>query len=386
MNILIVTDFSAYKYQGKLFVGTQFSTIVKRYRDAFGSVSLSLRVHAIESVPPGFECAEDFISNYYPIGSLIEAYKPSYKKLITELIKSMDLIVIRCPSMIGLVAARIARNLKKTYLSELMGDAWDGYWSHGFGGKFVAPFAYWETKRLVRKGNYALYVTSEWLQKRYPCGGVTVSASNVLLQHVDDSCLIRKKEVYSTDFAKREIRIMTTGAIDIRHKGQEFVIRAIPRLNRIGLKVKYYLAGGGSDKYLSSVAKECNVQDQVVFLGRLGLEDVFNELDKTDIYIQPSLQEGLPRSVIEAMSKACLVIGSRTAGTPELVVPECVVERRSVSDIVNKIYYLCDIPAKERALMSERNFQKSKEFLAEVLDERRNVFYKKVLEDLQHSK
>lgn len=85
MNILIVTDFRAYKYQGKLFVGTQFSTIAKRYRDAFGSISLSLRVHEIESVPPGYECAEDFISEYYPIGSLIEAYKPSYKKLITEL-------------------------------------------------------------------------------------------------------------------------------------------------------------------------------------------------------------------------------------------------------------------------------------------------------------
>lgn len=42
-------------------------------------------------------------------------------------------------------------------------------------------------------------------------------------------------------------------------------------------------------------------------------------LDTVDIYIQPSKQEGLPRSVVEAMSRGCLCVGSRIAGIPELL-------------------------------------------------------------------
>ena len=47
-----------------------------------------------------------------------------------------------------------------------------------------------------------------------------------------------------------------------------------------------------------------------------------------DIYVQPSLQEGLPRSVIEAMSVGLPCIGSDVAGIPELLDKEWVFKRK----------------------------------------------------------
>ena len=41
--------------------------------------------------------------------------------------------------------------------------------------------------------------------------------------------------------------------------------------------------------------------------------------DNIDVFIMPSLQEGLPRSMVEAMSRGCNVIGSRVGGIPELL-------------------------------------------------------------------
>ena len=44
-------------------------------------------------------------------------------------------------------------------------------------------------------------------------------------------------------------------------------------------------------------------------MGGVPHNKIFQLLDDIDLYIQPSLQEGLPRSVVEAMSRACPIIG-----------------------------------------------------------------------------
>ena len=383
MNVLIVTDFRAYSYNNSLYLGTQFSTIAKRYKEAFGEISLCLRIYTAEKIPAGFEYAEKYVREYYAVGELLDSFKTPYKKKVEKMILECDLMVVRCPAMIGITAARIAKKIGKPYLSELMGDAWDGYWNHGgIVGKIAAPFLLYATKCIVKNGNYALYVTKEWLQKRYPCPGLTESASNVLITNLDESSLDNKRGLLA-NFNDKVLTITTTAAVNVRHKGHEYMIKAIPILNKKGVRVHYKLIGGGDQSYLSELAHKLGVQNQVEFVGRQSLEEIFKILDDTDIYVQPSLQEGLPRSVIEAMSRACLVIGSRTAGTPEIVEADCVVERKSTSDIVEKILYLRTLTHAERMAMSKRNFARSKDFLADVLDERRNKFYDAIKKDIK---
>ena len=103
-------------------------------------------------------------------------------------------------------------------------------------------------------------------------------------------------------------------------------------------------------------------------------------MDEADIYIQPSLQEGLPRSMIEAMSRGCVCLGARTAGIPELINDEFVFRRKSVKDIAKYIKKVCEDTDIEYECM--RNYQKAKEYEDTVLQKRRNAFYSEIMTDI----
>ena len=381
MKVLIVSDFHAYKYREKLYVGTQFSTIVKRYKQVFGDIHACFRVTSIDILPAGFECAEELFVSYYGVNGLSAAVSLQFKSHIKDLIFSCDLLIIRCPTMLGIAAARIGRDLGKPYLAEVMGDGWDAYWNHGLAGKIMAPYFYLQIRYCVGKADFALYVTEKYLQNRYPCKGLSIGASNVLIKETSKDNLNKKKEHYAKKKCEPLI-LMTSASVDVRYKGQEYVIKAIPRLNERGIRVRYLMCGDGKGVHLKSLATQLRVEDQVVFTGRLSLEDIFKLLDEIDIYIQPSLQEGLPRSVIEAMSRGCHVIGARTAGIPELIDDCYVVKRKSPSDIAKKIIAINNLTVEEKINLCNRNFQKSKEYQSDILDKKRCCFFDKIKQSI----
>lgn len=385
MNVLIVSDFHAYRYYGNLYVGTQFSTIVKRYKKAFGVIHGCFRVTDIEILPAGFECAEDLFASYYGMRSLSAAFYGKFQSIIRTMIAQCDLLIVRCPSILSITAAKMARGMNKPYLAEVMGDAWDAYWNNGTLGKIIAPYCHLQTKRCVGEANFALYVTEKYLQSRYPSKGLCIGASNVLIKDADDEGIERKSAHYCTECAN-EIVLMTSASVDVRYKGQEYVIKAIPLLNARGIRVKYMMCGGGEGVYLKELVKKLGVEDQVVFTGRLSLDDIFKQLDKADIYIQPSLQEGLPRSVIEAMSRGCHIIGARTAGIPELLDDCYVVKRKSALDIADKIMSIVSLSKEQKMALCLRNYEESKKYLAEVLDEKRNAFFSQIVESINQYK
>ena len=125
------------------------------------------------------------------------------------------------------------------------------------------------------------------------------------------------------------------------------------------------------------------MENQVEFLGRKPLEEVFALLDTADIYLQPSLQEGLPRSMIEALSRGCACIGANTAGIPELIPHKWVVKRKSSKDIVKRIYEYAKSTPEDKKNIATVNFEKSKEYLDDILTTRRNAYYKKIKNDMR---
>lgn len=123
------------------------------------------------------------------------------------------------------------------------------------------------------------------------------------------------------------------------------------------------------------IAEKCKVTENIVFLGSLSHYEVLREMDYADIYIQPSLQEGLPRSVIEAMSRACLCLGAKTAGIPELIDNECIFKRASSKDIYNVILNIIEKDLKKYA---KKNFKKAEEYQVDVLENRRIKYFEMI--------
>lgn len=292
-----------------------------------------------------------------------------YRKIIEKEVDNCDLIFIR-GGINALLGVDAARKLKKPYLVESSGCAWDSYWNHSFSGKCIAPYMEYRARRDTKEADFVVYVTEKWLQGKYPTNGKWTYASNVILKGVEGSALPKRQKKLAT-MDKKRIVVGTTAGINLM-KGQQFVVEAM-RLLKNELDIRYELVGSGNTDYLKSLIDKYGLTNKVFFKGQLSHNEVLAWLDSLDLYVQPSLQEGLPRSVIEAMSRACPVLGSRTAGIPELIAEECVFERKNPTSIAATI---CDILAgnkmEENAVL---NFNKSKEYILDKLNERRNKLY-----------
>ena len=103
--------------------------------------------------------------------------------------------------------------------------------------------------------------------------------------------------------------------------------------------------------------KKYGVEDDVQFMGVMPHEKVFEWMDNLDIYIQPSDQEGLPRALIEAMSRACPAIGSTTAGIPELLSEDAIFTRKKVPTLVKVLRDMEDKTL--RIKQAKRNYSNS---------------------------
>lgn len=67
------------------------------------------------------------------------------------------------------------------------------FWNHGsILGKLYAPVSWLRMRHDVRRVPFALYVTSRFLQDRYPTQGVAASASGVEIGGCDESVLARR--------------------------------------------------------------------------------------------------------------------------------------------------------------------------------------------------
>ena len=116
--------------------------------------------------------------------------------------------------------------------------------------------------------------------------------------------------------------VLAVGVLEA-HKGHRFLIEALARLERekIGMPWKLIIAAGAGgsehDDLLRMVRAE-GLQDRVHFA--FNRTDVSDLLALADVFVMPSLWEGLPMAVLEAMVAGKAIIASRIAGIPEAIV------------------------------------------------------------------
>lgn len=123
------------------------------------------------------------------------------------------------------------------------------------------------------------------------------------------------------------------------------------------------------------LAIEYNVSEQVKIIGKLksGAE-ILNFLDQLHLYVHPSRQEGLPRSVIEAMSRACPVLGATTGGIPELLSSKALHQTGDYNTLSHQLKSFLNSPELLRD-QSIRNFKRAKDYQYFKLNDRRKAFF-----------
>jgi glycosyltransferase involved in cell wall biosynthesis len=106
------------------------------------------------------------------------------------------------------------------------------------------------------------------------------------------------------------INITSVGRF-VPEKGYENLIQSIIELSN-DFNISLTLIGGGKleNKYLSIIGDKKNIN----LISWLTQEDLVEKLQNTDIYVQSSISEGMPRTILEAMAMRLPIVSTNVGG------------------------------------------------------------------------
>ena len=317
----------------------------------------------------------EFVPSLASLRQLVRP-SPDVNRQVRAAVASVDAVVVRLPSELGLLALRHARSLDKPYAIEVVGCAWDSCVNSGtLGARLYAPLAFVRNRRAIAIAPLALYVTSSWLQQRYPTVGQMESASNVSLVPMDEAGR-KHRAVRLAALARGERPVLgTIASLQTKWKGIQTALAALSQLHAEGLELNYRVLGPGPIEPWKELAESLGIGHLVHFDGtRSAGEDVCDWLDDIDIHLQPSFQEGLPRATIEAMSRGAACIGSTCGGIPELLPPDRVHRPGDIRGLADRIRHLATDPA-AIADASESDRETARRFDPGKLRAKRSAFF-----------
>lgn len=209
-------------------------------------------------------------------------------------------------------------------------------WKNGFGSKYIK----FGEKMAVKYADEIIVLSKgiqDYFYKTY--GRRTVFISNG----------VNKPEIYDPKQIKEKYGLEMDGYILylgrlVPEKGEHYLVEAF---KNVRTNKKLVIAGGVSDtdEYMKKLKKLASEDERIIFTGFVEgriLEELYSN---AYAYCLPSDLEGMPLSLLEAMSYGCCCIVSDIAECTEVVEDKAVVFKKSdVRDLRNKMQQLCDKP------------------------------------------
>lgn len=118
-----------------------------------------------------------------------------------------------------------------------------------------------------------------------------------------------------TRFSGEKLKLITVGTVNKR-KNQVAIIQAIKKIGNRNIELCIVGAGEELEK-CKKVAVESNIENQIEFVG--SQNDVVSFLDKSDIFVMASKDEGLPIAAQEALRAGMPLILTDVGGCAELI-------------------------------------------------------------------
>lgn len=241
----------------------------------------------------------------------------AYRQLL-DIMRKTHFHLVHCHTPVGGVLARMAAKKYRKKGTKVI------YTAHGFHFFKGAPLK-----------NWLLYYPVEWIcawwtdvlitinredferaGKHMHAKGVEyVPGVGVDMEKFKFHAVSRNNMKKEWNIPKDAFILLSVGEIN-RNKNHQLVIRALSQIKDI--QIQYFIAGtGGEIENNRQIAKQLNVEDRVHFLGYR--HDIAQLDSEADIFVLPSLREGLPLAGIEALACGTLVIGMKTRGINEYV-------------------------------------------------------------------
>ncbi|MBI4577604.1 MAG: glycosyltransferase [Planctomycetes bacterium] len=212
----------------------------------------------------------------------------------------------------GPVAWVLRRFLGIPYLVSLRGGDVPGFplaeTSHGLLQRLAAPVV-----RAVWRSSAGVVANSDHL------ADLARRAEPGLAVRVIPNAVDAVPERRVVDRAGGGLRLVYAGRL-APHKDLPTLLVAVAGLRRRGVEVRLDVVGDGPCRgSLERAAAELGIADRVHFLGWRTREEVGLALGRSDVFVLPSLSEGMPNALLEAMAQGLAVVSSSAGGCPEVV-------------------------------------------------------------------
>lgn len=306
-------------------------------------------------------------------------YSPkNYKayKQVVNIIRENKIEYIHCNTPIGGLLGRLAG--KKCKVKKVI------YQAHGFHFYGGAPKKNWliyypiekwlahYTDVLITINSADFKLAKSKLKLRRNGKVCYVHGVGIDLSKYIDLDDIRKKMRTKMNFNDSDVALISVGELNA-NKNNRIIIEAIEKLENE--KIHYFLCGEGAlEKELKELAEKKGVLDQVHFLGYR--TDVKELLQAADVFVMPSIREGLSRSIMEAMASGLPCVVSRIRGNSDLIKDGeggYLCETKNVEQYVNAINQLLSISLRKK--MGKKNLERIKKYSMEIVQNELTTCY-----------
>jgi glycosyltransferase involved in cell wall biosynthesis len=149
-------------------------------------------------------------------------------------------------------------------------------------------------------------------------GSVRVIPNGVDVERFSHRVDERKLQTLRDRFEKKATdTFLFTASRLVLSRGVEDVIQALAELP---VNVKFLIAGEGEDQEkIEHIARGLGVRDRVIFAGYVSHDELPAYLQISDIFVRPSLIEGMGNAFIEAFAAGVPIIGTPVGGIPDFL-------------------------------------------------------------------
>ena len=363
-----------------LFVATVVKGHISKfhipYLKMFQEAGWETAVAARNDYESSSDCKIPFCDTYYDVLFERSPFKIANIKAflrLKEIVEQGEYDIIHCHTPVGAILTRLAAIKARKQGTKVF------YTAHGFHFYKGAPLK-----------NWLLYFPAEWLCAHFTDVLVTINQEDYVLAQKH---MKAKKVAYvpgvginlekfgnsSIDVAQKRnelnipsdaLVVLSVGEL-IKRKNHQLVIRAIAQMEN--KNIHYVLAGeGGEREQLLALSTQLGIQDRVHLLGYR--TDINELVGASDIFCLPSIHEGLPVALMEAMARGMPCAVSRIRGNIDLI-DEKGGTFFSVDSVQECESAILDLTNADRTQMRQHNTNVIRGYSLEtVLEKMRNLY------------
>lgn len=187
---------------------------------------------------------------------------------------------------------------------------------HNWVGGTAALGIYNHLDRMALKRFHALAAVSDSVAQRLTDSGVSAKKVRTISNGIDVQAFERVRPLPALTFDGNKV-VGMVARLDLQ-KGFEYLLRAARDLCVAFPALKVVMVGDGPDrKVIEEMIQRFGLMSNVILVGQHS--DMPRIYAAIDIFVLPSLNEGLPMTILEAMAASRPVIATRVGAVPSVI-------------------------------------------------------------------